>query len=88
MRRAILLLSIFCFLFLLGMIVLSYFAYSNNIIQFAVELFTIPVILSVGFAFVFGLINVLKRKNEYQLILVLNSLTLLMIVFATIADYN
>jgi hypothetical protein len=70
------------------MIVLSYFAYSNNIIQFAVELFTIPVILSVGFAFVFGLINVFKRKNEYQLILVLNSLTLLMIVFATIADYN
>jgi len=88
MRRAILLLSVFCFLFLLGMIVLSYFAYSNNIIQFAVELFTIPVILSVGFAFVFSLINVFKRKNEYQLILVLNSLTLLMIVFATIADYN
>lgn len=88
MRKAILLISIVCFLFLLSTIILFYIPYGNDFIQFAVELFTIPAIIFVCFAFVYSLINVLIRKNEYNLILGLNTLALLFMVFATVADYK
>lgn len=83
-----LIISAACSVFIVGIIALYSMSYSNGVIQFAVELFTIPAILYVVFAFFFSLINVFRKKVEYNLILGLNTITILAMVLATIADYK
>ncbi|KFE99618.1 hypothetical protein IX39_02850 [Chryseobacterium formosense] len=75
-------------IFLLSLQVVYYFSYSNQAIQILGELLTIPSMLFVIFAFFYSLINVVRRKNEYLLILGINTFTVTICVVATILDYN
>ncbi|MFL9834340.1 hypothetical protein [Chryseobacterium terrae] len=86
MSKAILIISIACLIFLLSLQILYYISYSSPMIQVVAELFTIPAILFVVFAFFFSLINVLRKKKEYYLILGINLLTIVIGVVATILE--
>lgn len=83
MSKAVLIISIACLIFLLSLQVLYYISYSNQIIPFFGELFTIPAMLFVVFAFFFSLIKVLKKNKEYNLVLGINIFTILISVAAT-----
>lgn len=84
MSKTVLIISIACLIFLLSLQVIYYISYSNQIIQFFGELFTIPAMLFVVFAFFFSLIKVLKKNKKYSLILGINIFTILISVAATI----
>ncbi|WP_210150773.1 hypothetical protein [Chryseobacterium scophthalmum] len=86
MSKAVLIISIACLMFLLSLQILYYISYSNQIIQVFVELFTIPAMLFVVFAFFFSLINIFRKKKEYYLIFGINIFTILISVIATILD--
>ncbi|MGE6394905.1 hypothetical protein [Chryseobacterium scophthalmum] len=86
MSKAVLIISIACLMFLLSLQVLYYISYSNQIIQIFGELFTIPAMLFVVFAFFFSLINIFRKKKEYYLIFGINSFTILISVVATVLD--
>ncbi|SFT80103.1 hypothetical protein SAMN05421857_3319 [Chryseobacterium formosense] len=88
MSKALLIISLACMIFLLSLQVVYYFSYSNQAIQILGELLTIPSMLFVIFAFFYSLINVVRRKNEYLLILGINTFTVTICVVATILDYN
>lgn len=86
MSKAVLIISIACLMFLLSLQILYYISYSNQIIQIFGELFTIPAMLFVVFAFFFSLINIFRKKKEYYLIFGINIFTILISVIATILD--
>lgn len=86
MSKAVLIISIACLMFLLSLQILYYISYSNQIIQIFVELFTIPAILFVVFAFFFSLINIFRKKKEYYLIFGINMFTILISIVATVLD--
>ncbi|AZA75399.1 hypothetical protein [Chryseobacterium indoltheticum] len=86
MGKAILIISIACLIFLLSLQVLYYISYSNQIIQIFAEMFTISSMMFVIFAFFFSLINVFRKKKEYNLVFGINVLTILISVAATVLD--
>lgn len=86
MSKAVLIISIACLMFLLSLQILYYISYSNQIIQIFGELFTIPAMLFVVFAFFFSLINIFRKKKEYYLIFGINIFTILISIFATVLD--
>ncbi|WP_139422548.1 hypothetical protein [Chryseobacterium mulctrae] len=86
MSKVVLIISIACLMFLLSLQILYYISYSNQIIQIFVELFTIPAMLFVVFAFFFSLINILRKKKEYYLIFGINIFTILISIVATVLD--
>ncbi|WP_411812128.1 hypothetical protein ACLB9Y_02485 [Chryseobacterium scophthalmum] len=86
MSKAVLIISIACLMFLLSLQILYYISYSNQIIQIFVELFTIPAMLFVVFAFFFSLINIFRKKKEYYLVFGINILTILISIVATVLD--
>ncbi|WP_175621139.1 hypothetical protein [Chryseobacterium schmidteae] len=86
MNKAVLIISIVCLIFLLSLQILYYISYNNQIIQIFGELFTVPVMLFVVFAFFFSLINIFRKKKEYYLIFGINILTILISVVATVLD--
>ncbi|MFC0426901.1 hypothetical protein [Chryseobacterium scophthalmum] len=86
MSKAVLIISIACLMFLLSLQILYYISYSNQIIQIFVELFTIPAMLFVVFAFFFSLINIFRKKKEYYLIFGINIFTILISIVATVLD--
>ncbi|MBM7418957.1 MULTISPECIES: hypothetical protein [Chryseobacterium] len=86
MSKAVLIISIACLMFLLSLQILYYISYSNQIIQIFVELFTIPAMFFVVFAFFFSLINIFRKKKEYYLIFGINILTILISIVATVLD--
>ncbi|MGD1320041.1 hypothetical protein [Chryseobacterium sp. 2R14A] len=88
MSKALLIISLACMIFLLSLQVVYYFSLGYQIIQILGELLTIPSMLFVIFAFFFSLINVLRKKKEYLLILGINTFTVAICVVATISDYN
>jgi len=88
MRKALLIVSLACMIFLLSLQVVYYFSLGYQIIQILGELLTIPSMLFVIFAFFFSLINVFRKKKEYLLILGINTFTVATCVAATILDYN
>jgi len=49
-------------------------------------MFTIPSMIFVIFAFFFSLINVFRKKKEYNLVFGINVLTILISVAATVLD--
>ncbi|OBW41780.1 hypothetical protein AB670_01842 [Chryseobacterium sp. MOF25P] len=53
MSKAVLIISIACMIFLLSLQILYFISYSNQIIQIFGELFTIPSLVFVVFAFFF-----------------------------------
>lgn len=88
MRKIAFIFSIVCLLFFLGMMLVYYFSLSHQMIQFLVELFSIPALLLVLCGFIYSLIKVIKREKGYVLTLGINSLTILMILTATFLDRN
>lgn len=86
MSKAVLIISIACLMFLLSLQILYYISYSNQIIQIFGELFTIPAMLFVVFAFFFSLINIFRKKKEYYLIFGINIFTILISIVATVLD--
>jgi len=83
MSKAVLIISIACMIFLLSLQILYFISYSNQIIQIFGELFTIPSIVFVVFAFFFSLVKVLKKNKEYNLVLGINIFTILISIAAT-----
>lgn len=88
MSKAVLIISIACMLFLLGLQIVYYFSINYQIIQVLGEMVTISSIVFVIFAFVFSFINILKGNKEYYLIFGVNIFTILMVSIVTISDYN
>ncbi|VXB56276.1 MULTISPECIES: hypothetical protein [Chryseobacterium] len=86
MSKAVLIISIACLMFLLSLQILYFISYSNQIIQIFGELFTIPAMLFVVFAFFFSLINIFRKKKEYYLIFGINIFTILISIVATVLD--
>lgn len=86
MSKTILIISIACLMFLLSLQILYYISYSNQIIQIFGELFTIPAMVFVIFAFFFSLINIIRKKKEYYLIFGINIFTILISIVATVLD--
>ncbi|WP_265428103.1 hypothetical protein [Chryseobacterium sp. YIM B08800] len=86
MSKTILIISIACLMFLLSLQILYYISYSNQIIQIFGELFTIPAMLFVVFAFFFSLINIMRKKKEYYLVFGINIFTILISIVATVLD--
>jgi len=86
MSKAVLIISIACLMFLLSLQILYYISYSNQIIQIFVELFTIPAMLFVVFAFFFSLINIFRKNKEYYLVFGINIFTILISIVATVLD--
>ncbi|WP_404985106.1 hypothetical protein ACI513_17655 [Chryseobacterium sp. M5] len=86
MSKAVLIISIACLMFLLSLQILYYISYSNQIIQIFGELFTIPAMLFVFFAFFFSLINIFRKKKEYYLVFGINIFTILISIVATVLD--
>ncbi|AZB28052.1 hypothetical protein [Chryseobacterium balustinum] len=82
MSKVVLIISIACLIFLLSLQVLYYISYSNQIIQVFGELFTIPAMLFVVFAFFLSLINVLRKNKEYYLVFGINIFTILISIAA------
>lgn len=88
MSKAVLIISIACMLFLIGLQIVYYFSINYQIIQVLGEMVTIPSIIFVIFASVFSFINILKGNKEYYLIFGVNIFTILMVSIVTISDYN
>ena len=86
MSKTILIISIACLMFLLSLQILYYISYSNQIIQIFGELFTIPAMLFVVFAFFFSLMNIMRKKKEYYLVFGINIFTILISIVATVLD--
>lgn len=67
----------------------SYFPVEHaGFLQFFVELLTIPFLLVLLFSFFFSLVKLVKKEQwkEYALIFTINLATVLMLVYATVAE--
>lgn len=89
-EKSFLVASIFSFCYFVFLVWMSYHPLNNetmiDIVRFFGELLTIPLILFLLFMFIFSLIKVIKKENNYRLIFVINLITIVILVLTTICN--